>query len=216
MGNSYGGRHVASDTWVPVDRRWIGLDRRSLPPAIAVAVIGIVLAVVLPLVNQAVPDNDEIRPGDRLDLGGVVVTPPVGWLLEQGVRVGADSTVPVTPGSADAVVAAAGVSVVFHQAPFTGTTAALLDQINSNESRSTGRPEFAVTGGRATVTAGSGLTGLAENHTSASGEGVIAVFTFPSLGTGMTVEVDAAPGQLAARQAEITAMLRSVTVQEAS
>ena len=39
--------------YVPVERRWLGLDRRSLPAAIVVAVVGILFGGILPLLNQA-------------------------------------------------------------------------------------------------------------------------------------------------------------------
>ncbi|MFF5078740.1 hypothetical protein ACFY36_16935 [Actinoplanes sp. NPDC000266] len=215
MVDLYAGRHVAPEDWVPVDRRWLGLDKRSLLPAVVVAVIGLLLATVLPLIDRAVPLDDPIKAGERLDLGGgLVITPPVGWELEQGVRLGASTTVPTSPRTANAAVSNDGVTVNVDIAPFTGDPAALLDQLDENRSRSSLLPEFSITGGRSTIAAGSGLTGLAETYTSASAEGAITAFTLPAEGLGLTVSAQAPLGQIAAYQDQIAAMTRSLTREE--
>ena len=94
MVSTPGGRHVAH-AWVPVERRWFGLDRRSLLPALVVFVIAIVLRSVIPWIDQAVPGHDVVRAGDRLNLDrGLTVTPPVGWELVDGLLVGASTVQP--------------------------------------------------------------------------------------------------------------------------
>ncbi|WP_405099315.1 hypothetical protein [Micromonospora sp. NBC_01412] len=107
MVDTCGGRNA--EGWVPVERRWLGLDRRSLTPTIMVAAIAVLLTFVVPLIDRAVPQDDPIRAGERLDLGGgIVVTPPAGWELESGIRVGDKTTVPVTAGTADAAFSGDG------------------------------------------------------------------------------------------------------------
>jgi len=202
-------------SWVPVEHRWLGLDRRSFGPAIVVAVIGLLLAGVLPLINQAVPGDDEIKAGDRLNLGaGITMAAPAGWQLEQGVRVGATTTVPVTPGTGDAVLVRDGVSVTVHLAPFGGDAGALLDQVDENESRSSARPDFSAGGQRSTVTAVGGIVGLTEKYTGASTEGAVAAYTFAPDGIGMTISASAPTGQFARHAAEVTAIQRSVMREE--
>ncbi|WP_405096042.1 hypothetical protein [Micromonospora sp. NBC_01412] len=217
MVNPSGAHRTPAETWVPVERRWLGLDRRSLAPALVVAAIAVVLVVILPAIGRAVPSDDPIRAGDRLDLGGgITVTPPVGWQLTSGVRVGANTTVPTSPGSANAQVTRNGVTATIHVAKFAGDPGALLDQVERIDAVSPARPKFAVAAGRVTVTAQGGLVGLAESYASASSEGVVAAYQFPVSGTGMTIVVGAPTGQYAANTAEITAMLRSVTPEEPS
>ena len=205
MVDTYGGRHA--EGWVPVEKRWLGLDKRTLTPAIVVAAIAILLTFVVPLIDRVVPQDDPILAGQRLDLGGgIVVTPPVGWELENGIRVGDRTTVPVTAGSADAAFAGDGVSINVHVAAFTGDTTALLDQVEVVDN--------AVGGQRRTVPAQGGITGLAETYTGVGGEALVAAYTFPQTSTGMTITVTAPVGQLTAHAAQVDAVLHSVSRQE--
>ncbi|MBB2940688.1 hypothetical protein FB565_000392 [Actinoplanes lutulentus] len=205
MVHTYGGRHA--EGWVPVEQRWLGLDKRTLTPAIVVAVIAILLTFVVPLIDDALPQDDAIQAGQRLDLGGgIAVTPPTGWELESGIRVGETTTVPVTPGTADASFSGDGVSISIHVASFTGDTTALLDQVETVDNTVSGR--------RATVAAQGGIAGLAENYTGVGTAGLVAAYTFPQTGTGMTITVTAPAGQLAAHQKQIDAVLHSVSRQE--
>lgn len=188
------------ETWVPVERRFLGLDRRTLPAGLAVAALILLWAVVMPAVNRVAPaDYPRIRAGDRLDLGGgVTIAPPVGWRLVEGFVVGSTRS----PASGDAEIAGAGVVASVQVASFGGDAEALLDKVAAED------PGFTVTGGRTTVDAQGGITGLVEDYSSGSGEGLVAAYVFD--GVGLTVVVDAASGQLAVHAAEVTAMLRSV------
>lgn len=200
-------------TWTPVERRWLGLDRRTFLPALVVLAIALVLRTVIPAVDHAVPVDDVIKAGDRINLDdGLTIAPPAGWSLTDGILVGANTVQPGA-GSPTAAFTQGGVGAQIQVARFAGDADALLNQLNRNDSRSSNRPEFTVTGKRATVTATGGLTGVAEDYTSASGDGILAAFTLPD-GRGMAVEVVGTTNQLAAHAAEITTMLRSVTVQE--
>jgi len=213
MADAYGGRHVA-DTWVPVERRWLGLDRRSLLPGLVTLALGALLSWGLPLIDAAVPGDDVVRAGDRLNLtDGLTVTPPTGWQILDGIRVGAGTTIP-GEGSPTAAVAQDGIAAQIRVAPFSGDAGALLRQVNTNEQESPNRPEFTVDGDRTTVPAAGGIVGQAENYSSTTGDGILAAYTFPG-GRGMTIQVDAASAkQLAAHSAAVDAMLRSVSLQE--
>ncbi len=214
MVSSSEGRHVR-DAWVPVERRWLGLDRRSLAPGLVVLAIAVVLVWIVPSVDQAVPGHGVVQAGDRLNLGdGLTVTPPAGWQLTGGILVGANTVQPGT-GSPTASLTHDGVSAQIAVAPFTGDANALLDQINRNDSRSGNRPEFTVDGNRAAVTAAGGIVGVVEDYTSTSGDGIIAAYTVPD-GRGMTIEVTGTGNQLAAHAGQISAMLRSVTLEPQS
>jgi hypothetical protein len=207
MVNTYGGRH--SEGWVPVEHRWLGLDRRTLTPALVVAAIAILLTFVVPLISRALPQDDPILAGQRLDLGGgIVVTPPAGWELENGIRAGETTTVPVSAGTADATFSGDGVSISIHVASFTGDATALLDQVE--------KVDNTVRGQRSTVPAQGGIAGLAEGYSGVGVEGLVAAYTFPTGNTGMTITVTAPAGQLAAHAGQVDAVLRSVSRQEQS
>jgi hypothetical protein len=195
---------TVAQTWVPVERRWLGLDRRTLPAAVVVGALILLWAVVMPAVNRVTPaDYPRIRAGDRLDLGsGVTITPPVGWRLVDGFVVGSTRT----PAGGDAEVAQSGVVASIHVAAFTGDADALLDRVEQVDASAL--PGFTVTGGRTPVNAGDGITGVVEDYGSGSGEGLVAAYVFD--GVGVTVVVDAASGQLSVHGAEIDAMLRTV------
>jgi hypothetical protein len=212
MVSSYGRRHLAGDSWIPVERRWFGLDRRSLLPGLVVFAIAILLRGIIPLIDQAVPGHDVVRAGDRLNLErGLTVAPPVGWQLTDGILVGASTVLP-GEGSPSAGVAQDGVSAQILVAPFTGDANALLDQINRNDSRSGNRPGFTVNGNRGEVTATGGIAGVVEDYTSTSADGTVAAYTFPD-GRGRAIEVTGVGSQLSAYTGQISAMLRSVSLE---
>ncbi|GAB3074986.1 hypothetical protein [Micromonospora schwarzwaldensis] len=199
---------------MPVERRWLGLDRRTLLPALVVLVIAIVLRTVLPAIDQAVPVDNVIKAGERINLdGGLTVAAPAGWELTDGILVGANRVEPGA-GSPSAAFTQGGVNVQIRVAPFAGGPDALLDQVSRNDAESD-RPEFTVTGTRATLSAAGGLTGVAENYTTASDDGILAAYTVPD-GRGVVIEVVGTRSQLAANAAPINAMLRSVDFQEQS
>lgn len=213
MVNTHAGRHAVADDWVPVERRWLGLDRRTLLPGLVVLAIAILLRSVIPLIDQAVPGDAVIKAGQRLNFdNGLTVAPPAGWQLTDGILVGADTVRPGA-GSATASFSTGGVGVQIQVAKFSGDANALLDQINRNDAATDARPDFAVTSNRTTITAAGGITGVAEDYASTSGDGILAAYTFPD-GRGMAVEVVGAGNQLAAYAKQIDEMLRSVTLEE--
>lgn len=193
---------------MPVEQRWLGLDRRSLPPAIAVVAVAVLLAVLLPLADRLVPADDPIRPGERLDLGGgVSVAAPAGWRLESGIRAGERTTVPVTPGSADAVLSTGGVVISLHLAAFGGDAAALLDAVELTGTAGVTR------GARSPVTTQGGVTGLAEHFTGPGTEGLVAAYTFGA-GLGLTATVLAGPGEQGPHAGAIGFVLTGVSREE--
>ncbi|WP_328471357.1 hypothetical protein OHA21_07025 [Actinoplanes sp. NBC_00393] len=212
MASTYGGRHVAVDNWVPVERRWLGLDKRTLLPGLVVFAIAILLRSIIPSIDQATPVDDVIEAGDRLNLdNGLTIAPPVGWELVDGILVGADTVQPGA-GSASASMVQGGVQAQIAVSSFAGDAGALLDQVNRNDSRSDSRPGFTVSAEPTAITTVGGITGAVEGYTSAAGDGLLAAFTFPD-GRGMAVEVAGTSEQLAARTSQIDAMLRSVTLE---
>ncbi|MFD7659409.1 hypothetical protein ACFV4N_35990, partial [Actinosynnema sp. NPDC059797] len=75
---SHGVREAPGDR-VPVEHRFLGLDRRTFGPGLIVLAVALLLIYGLPALNAAIPWNDEVRAGDVLDLGdGATAVPPVG------------------------------------------------------------------------------------------------------------------------------------------
>lgn len=202
---------------VPVEHRFLGLDRRTIPLALVVLGLILLFVVVIPAIDDAVGWEDETRAGDVLDLGGgVTIVPPTGWELTTGIRVG-DEPASGLSGDGRASISTGGVVVTVVRGDFDGTPDELLDQVNRLRERSNadGNKAFKVTGPRATVTTASGLTGVSEAYTSASGEGRVLAFTLDS-GSGVTITIDATDSAYTAQAAAIDALIDSLASEEAA
>jgi hypothetical protein len=172
---------------VPVDQRWLGMDKRGLPYALIALVLLVVLTRVVPAVNAAIEWDDPVKAGDVIDLGGgIQFTPPVGWQLEDGVRVGAPVDNPVRPESARALLVNGNTEIAIVTGKWDGTADELLDQTDRlrNVSGATEDQSFKVTGDRTTFTTTSGIVGVAEPYTSATGDGTAYAFVVEPPGEG--------------------------------
>jgi len=196
--------------WVPVEHRFLGLDRRTFPPALIALAVALLLLYGLPALNSAIPWNNEIRAGDVLDLGdGATAVPPVGWQLESGTLVGGAGA---SPTSLQVVLASSGATVQLRGSSFDGTADAYLDQVR----RSEGDSAPGVDGERRTLTTSAGVVGVAQSTTGPSGDGLDVAF---KVGVGSAVEaapallvrVRTTPGQFEQHQDEVAALLRSIT-----
>jgi hypothetical protein len=208
VGSDQAGSDQAPRGWVPVEHRFLGLDRRTFAPGLVVLGLAALLIYGLPALNAAVPWHNEIRAGEVLDLGdGATAVPPVGWQLESGALVGGGS-----PGGAQVVLATGGATIEVVGVDFDGTASAFLDQVL----RSRGDEPRGVDGSRGTVTTAAGLVGVAQSSTSPGGDGLDVAF---KAGVGaeaasapaLLVSVRTSPGQFERRQDEVAAFLRSVT-----
>ncbi|MFD4673377.1 hypothetical protein ACFWNN_26885 [Lentzea sp. NPDC058450] len=195
--------------WVPVEHRFLGLDRRTFGPALSVLVIALVLLAGLPAVNALIPWHNEIRAGDVLDLGdGATAVPPVGWQLEDGTLTGAGVA---SATSLQAELATGGATISLRGAAFAGSADAFLDQVLRSEGSA------GVDGPRATVTTESGLVGVALGSTSPQGDGLDVAFKMagPSgqaeTAPALLVRVRTAPGQFERQQDVVGAFVRSIT-----
>ncbi|MCR6488165.1 hypothetical protein M8542_35590 [Amycolatopsis sp. OK19-0408] len=196
--------------WVPVEHRFLGLDRRTFPPALIALVIALLLAYGLPAVNAAIPWHNEIKAGDRLDLGaGATAIPPVGWQLQSGTLLGATAA---NARSLQIDLATGGATIALRGAPFRGSADAFLDQVE--------RAEGAVPGidaARGTVTTSGGLVGVGQAGTGPGGDALDVAFKVAGPGEtaddapALLVRVRTAPGEFERHRAEIDGVLRSVT-----
>ena len=64
-----GARFDPGERWVPVDGRWLGLDRRTLVPALVVLAVAALMSIVLPAANKLTPYDDEVVEGDVVSIG---------------------------------------------------------------------------------------------------------------------------------------------------
>src|SRR6478735_9091978 len=74
---------------VPVEHRFLGLDKRSFPYAFFVIAVFLVATVVIPRINDAIDWDDPVRAGEQLALTDTIsFAPTTGWNVESGYRVG--------------------------------------------------------------------------------------------------------------------------------
>jgi hypothetical protein len=174
--------------WVPVEHRILGIDRRTIAPALAVLVLVVLMAVGLPTLDESVEYDDPIVAGDVMDLvgGKLVFVPAPGWNRVDGSLVGEGTAESV--GSAS-TVAIEDVSVSITTGQFDGTPDELLDQINEvNEALQDPRG-LGSADPRQPITSASGLTGVAETFTGLDERGIAAAFVVDVDGTSVGVEV---------------------------
>ncbi|MFE3544285.1 hypothetical protein ACFXK0_15080 [Nocardia sp. NPDC059177] len=194
------------DRWVPVDRRWLGLDRSTIWPALVVVAVAAMMGTVAPAINDAVPYDDRVRPGDVLVLkGGVEFVPTPGWGITEGVR----ATDPPT-GSfpAQAVVVDGPTRFAVRTGEFAGTAEELLTQIEKNDELLTSPESLRATGDPQPITTRDGTRGLIVHYSSADTDGALAAFVIDGHGVQVvaTGPIDSPP-QAAT---DVAAMLTSV------
>lgn len=191
---------------VPVEHRFLGLDKRSFPFAFFVIGVFLLSTVVIPLVDKAIDWDDPVRAGDELALTATIgFTPTTGWEIESGFRAPASGT----PGQSGPATVTGGGGVTFAVVPdkFDGTPAALLKQIQKVTS-ATDDPTFRIDGDPATITTSSGEVGVLQTYSSVRGDGLIAAFVIG--GTGIKVTAYGSPAPMRAASSDIRAMITSI------
>jgi hypothetical protein len=208
--------------WVPADRRWLGLDKRSFGPALFVLAVVIILAGVIPAIDNAISWTNQTKAGDVIDMGGgITFAAPEGWTLTDGFRTTDDGAHSVSPSRSTAVLANGGVQIEVKGGAWPGTADALLSQLNKNLTRNEGSA-LKVAGAPVSITTDAGDTGVTETYQSGSSKGGrLAAFTFPAGGTlsgpiGLAFTITGPDTTLAQYEPEIETMLRSVSQQAGS
>ncbi len=169
------------ETFVPADRRWLGLDRRTVAPTVLVFALAFVMTVVLPIVDVAVSYDDKVVAGDVLAVdGGVTFVPEPGWGVTSGVRLGSAPAGGNYPPKATVVDGATTFTV--RSAPFRGDANALLDQIASTTNALSGDRGIRVSGDRSTVTTAAGQSGVVTEIAGPRSRGVLVAFVFEDYG----------------------------------
>lgn len=174
-------RYEPDDRWVPVDRRWLGLDRATLLPATVVIVFAVVMAVVLPALDRAAPYDDVVAAGDVLELDGeITFTPATGWGITAGVRASERPASGLYPDTA--TVVDGDVTVTVRTGVFTGDAEALLTRITTTAAALHGTRGLHVTGEPETIVTATGARGVIAGYSGTHTDGVIAAFVFGDRG----------------------------------
>jgi hypothetical protein len=203
-------RPEAPRDWVPVEHRFLGLDRRTFKVGFGALALALLLIYGLQGLNAAIPWHNEIRAGQVLDLGGgATAVPPTGWQLESGTltgRAGASAT------NLQVLLDTGGATIVLDGTSYDGSAAGFLDQVERSEGDAP-----SVNGARGTLTTDAGLVGVVEGRTGPSGDGIDVAFKM-AVGTtqavdsapALLVQVRAASGQFERYQDEVATLLRSI------
>jgi hypothetical protein len=191
---------------IPVEHRFLGLDRRTIPLAAVALAVWLLWVVVVPAIDEAVPWRDVTRPGDVLQVTATVtMTPAVGWGVQSGLRT-TDRT-KSGENSEDVVLVNGGVTFQVTSGPWTGTPAQLLDQVTLITGTVIGQ-SFRITQGAATIRTADGDVGVLESFATPRVEGLVAALVYG--GDGLQIQAVGTPEQLAARAGDVQRMISSI------
>ena len=195
------------EDWVPVDRRWHGLDRTTFPYALTVLALAVLLAVVVPWIDRQVPGGTPVRAGEQVAVAGnVVFVPAVGWTLTDGLLLGGQPRAGGYPATAE--VSRGPVSFSVTSTSWDGTASALLEQLTVSTEALNDRRALHVTGTPSTFTTAAGQPGVLARYRNTTVDGLIAALVLN--GTGVAIMVTG-PVDLPDNPAsDITAMLTSI------
>jgi hypothetical protein len=193
--------------WVSVERRWLGLDRRTIPPALVVLALGILIAKVIPAIERAIPYDDQVVAGDVIGVeNGVTFVPPTGWGITEGRRVGDEPRGGAFTPSATVEDGDAAFRVT--ASPFRGDSNALLDQLDELDEKLKDDRGLHTTGPAHAVATGSGIDGVLKRYSGTNTDGLLAAFVAD--GVGIRAVLTAPPGELADQRQEIDRMIASI------
>lgn len=195
----------APEDWVPVEQRWLGLDRRTLRPAAVVLGVAAVMVFGVPAVDQAVSAGRAVAPGEILALAGDVgFVPAQGWEVVDGVALGDPTRSGEYPSSAAVVVDA--VSLQVRTADYDGTAQELLTQIETLGEQ--GGWVDDVVGDRRPVRTTTGEEGVMVVTQTPTTTGLIVAFVID--GTGVEIDVSGPRDAGTDRADDVSAMIESV------
>jgi hypothetical protein len=201
-------RFEPDERWVPADTRFLGVDRRTIAPTLAVFALAVVMSVVLPVISATAPYHDIVKAGDVIELeGDVTFVPEAGWGITSGVRAGNAPLSGEYP--ATATVEDGALKFRIHAGPFHGDANKLLDQIETtSEALNRGRG-LQVTGARTTIVTDQGKQGATVRVTGPHTGGVIAAFVFDGRGVEAVATGPSDSGSESA--AAVLRMIRSIS-----
>jgi hypothetical protein len=172
------------DDWVPVERRWLGLDRSTILPTLIVLGFALLMGSVIPAVNRAIPYDDRIETGDVMAAGrGVTFVPATDWGVTSGVRVGDVPASGATPPTTTLENGDTTFSVTV--APYDGTAEELLAQIKKTSQALEDVIGLTVNSDPISIQTSQGLDGVIAEYSGTASDGVVAAFVDD--GTGIEV-----------------------------
>jgi hypothetical protein len=206
------------------ERRLLGLDLRTVGPALLVLALAGVMSVVLPSLDNRTSYTDEVHQGDVVRLAaGITLVPAANWDLASGSIVG--STRSSIGNTAATELVQGSLRLYVQAAPFEGTASSLLtriDEIDASLHHARGRA--AETTGRYAVTTRQGIAGVAEDFVGVARQGSVIAFVVRSPAPpgasqgrqrtreGVEVVVSGQPDALSRNRDDIVAMIRSIRV----
>jgi hypothetical protein len=201
--------------------RFLGIDRRTIGPALLVLALAAVMSLVLPWIDSDTSYRDQTRKGDIVQIAdGITLTPAPGWDLESGAIVG-KARAPVGS-TATTELAKGSVTMFVQAAPFDGTSSALLSRIlKINGDLHHARGRAAGTTGRYPVRTRQGAVGVGKDFVGVARQGSVIAFVFrvrgqsigpPGGSASEGVEIVAAgpPSAMSSRRGDVVSMIRSI------
>src|SRR5262245_26840260 len=163
------------------ERRLIGLDLRTVGPALLVLALAALMSVVLPSIDSNTSYRDEVDRGDVVRVAaGITLIPAAGWDVASGSIVG-DTRSPIGS-TASTELIQGGLRFDVQAAPFEGTPASLLTRINEIDADlHQARGRAAESTARYAVTTRQGVVGVAEDFVGVTRQGSVVAFVFESL-----------------------------------
>jgi hypothetical protein len=193
---------------VPVEHRFLGLDRRTFPFALAALAVWALWALVVPWIDERVEWDDPIRAGDIIQVtDDVTFTPATGWGLESGLRT-TDRTASGATAAPNVVLTHDGVLFQIQPGPWDGSPAELLRQIAKITTTMSGGESLHVSGSVQPIETAAGIRGVGQSFRSPRVDGLIAAFVYGD--EGLEIVVAGPRGQLAAQAAEVRRMIASL------
>jgi hypothetical protein len=111
------------------ERRSLGMDRRTIAPALLVLALAVVMSIVLPTVDSETAYRDQLHQGDIAEIAeGITLVPASGWDLASGALVG-ETRSPIGS-TATTELVHGSVTFFVRTAPFDGMPSALLARID--------------------------------------------------------------------------------------
>jgi hypothetical protein len=157
------------------ERRSLGMDRRTIAPALLVLALAVVMSIVLPTVDSETAYRDQLHQGDIAEIAeGITLVPASGWDLASGALVG-ETRSPIGS-TATTELVHGSVTFFVRTAPFDGMPSALLariDKINGDLHHARGRAPG--TTDRYIVRTRQGLVGIAEDFVAVVRQGSVVV-----------------------------------------
>ena len=197
---------MAPEGWIPVERRWLGLDRATIRPALVVAALAVLMTLVIPAIDAAVPTRGTtIEAGQQVGLASnVVFTPAAGWVLTDGLLLGRPEADGSYPNAASVTDGALGLTVT--TGAFDGTPSALLTRLRDNASQTQEQTSF--TGRVDTIQTRAGDRGVAQAFHTGNSVGLLVAFVID--GTGIEVVASGPPDANTDPSSDLVQMITSI------